>query len=659
MTVRSQALATAVKHLEAGQPRQAEQVCRQILRADPTHAGACHLLGIVALQVGDYQAAADCIRRAIVSNPYNAVFHGNLGTAHYGLGRLDEAVANYRQAVQLKPDYADGHYNLANALRDQGKLDEAVASYRRALEIKPDYAEAYNNLGGVLRRQGAFEEAVASHQQALRLKPDFAEAHYNLGIAQKDLGKLDEAVVSLRKAVQLKPESAKAHAGLAIPLLLTGKFAEGWREYEWRTQCEECAVSPLCRPRWDGSPLGARTIMLFAEQGLGDTLHFVRYAALLKRRGGKVLLECQPALVRLLEKCRGVDGVFPRGSQLPQFDIAISLASLPATLGTTGDSIPAEIPYLDADAALVERWRAELGAVGGFKVGIVWQGNPDHPDDRWRSMPLAQFEPLARLEGARLISLQKGPGADQLEVVQDRFPVMDLGPGLDEQSGAFMDTAAVMEHLDLVITSDTSIAHLAGALGVAVWVALPVVPDWRWMLDRDDSPWYPTMRLFRQRTRGNWEEVFQRMAVALRKQIGLADRATPITVEISPGELIDKITILEIKSQRIDDPEKLANVRVELSALVTARDRALKRSQKLDELTTQLRAVNEALWQILEDIYQCELQRNFGPRFVELARSVYFNNDRRTALKRQINELFDSRLIEEKSYGSHGEERPD
>jgi hypothetical protein len=271
---------------------------------------------------------------------------------------------------------------------------------------------------------------------------------------------------------------------------------------------------------------------------------------------------------------------------------------------------------------------------------------------------LAQFAPLARVPGVRLLSLQKGLGREQIPALRGLFPVTDLGAELDEATGPFLDTAAVMMNLDLVVTSDTSIAHLAGALGVPVWVALQDVPDWRWLLDREDSPWYPTMRLFRQTTPGRWEDVFDRIAEALRRRMAAPTELRPITVEIAPGELIDKITILKIKSERISDAAKRRNVHTELALLVAARDCTVPGLSELKRLETELKEVNEALWQIEDEIRLCERCEDFGPRFVGLARSVYHTNDRRAALKRRINELLRSDLMEEKSYAS-GEEPTD
>jgi hypothetical protein len=267
-----------------------------------------------------------------------------------------------------------------------------------------------------------------------------------------------------------------------------------------------------------------RTILLHAEQGLGDTIQFVRYAPLVKARGGRVLVECRRPLLGLLKTCPGIDRLVVAGDPLPAFDVHAPLLSLPGILGTVLEAIPCSIPYLTADPALVAQWRDKLAALDGVRVGIAWQGNPQYLMDRQRSIPLAQFAPLADLPGVRLISLQKGPGAEQIGQLQGRFPVVDWTADLDERSGPFMDTAAILANLDLVILSDSVLAHLAGALGVTVWMAVPKLPDWRWLLDGEDSPWYPTMRLFRQQAWGNWPDVFQQMRSALTERIAAAGR---------------------------------------------------------------------------------------------------------------------------------------
>jgi hypothetical protein len=387
------------------------------------------------------------------------------------------------------------------------------------VRLNPQFAAAHNNLGIACWRDGRLELARACYEEAMRLRPDFAEAVNNLGNTLRDLGNLDEAQALFVRALALKPDYVDAHWNRALLWLLRGDFARGWPEYEWRWRLPSLPERPFPQPRWDGGPLQGKTILLHAEQGLGDTFQFVRFARLVKQRGAKVVLVCQPALVRLLAGSPGVDHLAAQGSPLPAFDCHAPLLSLPGIFGTDLNSIPADGPYLRADPALVEHWRSRLATLPGFKVGIAWQGSGRNRSDSRRSPPLEVFEPLARVTGVRLISLQKGRGAERAAAVARRFPVEEL-PGLDEDHGPFMDTAAVLRNLDLVVCCDTALGHLAGALGVTCWLALMAVPDWRWLLGRDDSPWYPHHRLFRQNRPGVWGSVFNRIAKELGNRVG-------------------------------------------------------------------------------------------------------------------------------------------
>jgi tetratricopeptide (TPR) repeat protein len=573
----------AVRHHQSGQIPQAEQLYRQILLVDHQHVGALHLLGLLSHQVGRSDQAIDYLSQTLRLNPDFAEAHSNLGIALAKQGKLTEAVTCYQRALRLKPDHAVAHNNLANALRQQGKLAEAVASYQRALELQPEIAEAHTNLGVALVEQGKLADAVNCYEQALRLKPRYAEAHSNLGMALTEQGKLSEAVACYRQALRLKPELAEAHSNLGMALaeqgklseavacykealrlkpyyaeahnnlgvtyaeqgllaeaaacyqqalninpahaaahmnlaqvwLLRGDFEIGWPEYEWRWKQRSFAPQSASHPLWDGSRLEGQTILLFPEQGLGDTLQFIRYAALVQQRGATVIFQCPTPLLRLLATCSGIDHLLPAGTSLGSFDLQTPLLSLPRIFGCTLANIPAKVPYLHVSPELNDYWREQLRDVREFKVGIAWQGNPEHKRDRSRSVSLLAFASLASVQGIRLLSLQTGPGREKLTELKKSMPVMDLADECED----FADTAAVMNNLDLVVTVDTAVAHLAGALGVPVWVALPLVPDWRWLLEREDSPWYPTARLFRQDDGGDWSGVFERMAEVLRQRL--------------------------------------------------------------------------------------------------------------------------------------------
>ena len=669
----------------ARQGRRQEAIAhyRHSLHQKPNRPEVLSRLGLALAELGRPDEAIIYLRQALGERPDDAQTHHNLGVAFAQQGQLLQAVESLEQALRLQPDYAEAYYNLGNVLQQMGRREEAIAQLRTCLQLKPEHAGACNNLGLALTEERRAEEAVVVLQQAVRLQPAMKEGHNNLGLAFTDLGRFAEAEASLQQALRLDPGYAEAHSNLgnaykeqgrleealacydmalrlaqdavstqynrSLALLQKGDYERGWPAYEWRWRRKQARPRPFAQPRWDGGSLPGSTILLWSEQGMGDTIQFVRYAALVQERVGKIVLECPPPLVPLLSSCPGIDRVVAEGEPLPDFDVQAPLLSLPALCGTTLASVPAPVPYLQADPARVETWRARLARGNGFKVGVVWQGNPRHAWDRHRSASLASLEPLAQVEGVHLISLQKGPGQEQPEGVSKRFAIMDLGGELDESGGAFMDSAAVMQSLDLVVTVDTAASHVAGALGVPVWLALSRIADWRWLQERDDTPWYPSMRLFRQERLGDWRAVFARMAEEL-KQFRQTRRPLRVPVEVVPGELLDRITILEVKSERLTDAEKQDIVRNELAVLRQVRDGAITPSEQLARLTAALRAVNEGLWDSEDSLRLCERAGDFGPEFVELARSVYLQNDRRAAIKKQINELLGASPGEPKAY---------
>jgi hypothetical protein len=348
--------------------------------------------------------------------------------------------------------------------------------------------------------------------RALNLAENDPGAHHNLALALAHQGNFAQALEEHERAIRLQPDNALFHKNRSLLWLRLGEWERGWPEFEWRWRCREFRNRAFPQPPWDGRPLDGRTILLYAEQGLGDVLHFVRYAPLVKERGGVILLECPATLHPILSRCKGIDRLVVQGSRLPDFDTHAALMSLPGIMGTTITSVPATVPYVFADPERVAHWQKVLSTTTGVRIGVCWQGSRDHSGDRQRSFPLAELAALARLPKVSLISLQTGAGREQLASVRGQFSVTDFGDGLDRDSGAFMDTAAIMKNLDLVVTCDTAIGHLAGALGVPVWLALSTVSDWRWLLDRQDTPWYPTMRLFRQKELGNWRHVFETTA---------------------------------------------------------------------------------------------------------------------------------------------------
>jgi hypothetical protein len=430
----------------------------------------------------------------------------------------DGATQCYRRAIELRPGFAEAFNNWGSLHQDQKQFELAIDYYRKSLELQPDSADALTNLGTVLQIQGKPAESIAYHRRALAIQPENHQTHFSLAAALHLQGHVDEALASYAEAIRLKPDYAEAYYNRSFVWLSQGDLAAGWPDYEWRLRCKDYKGRRFDAPTWDGSPFAGRTLLIHAEQGLGDTLQFIRYVKLAEQCGGEVFVEVQPALVKLLQSS-GFARVIGGGSPLPHFDLHVHLLSMPGVFKTTLESVPAEVPYLAADPQLIETWRQRLAHYEGFKIGINWQGNAAYAFDHLRSIPLIEFAPLAEVQGITLISLQKHGGLEQLADVDDRFTAIELGSTLDNEAGAFMDTAAVMRNLDLVITSDTATAHLAGGLGVPVWLALSSAPEWRWMKDRPTSPWYPTMRLFRQRHLGDWRDVFTEMQAELTKLV--------------------------------------------------------------------------------------------------------------------------------------------
>jgi Flp pilus assembly protein TadD len=464
-----------------------------------------------AFQAGDLERAEQAFQLVIAHDPTSARAWFLLGATWQVRGRPEAAVASYQEAIRLVPDFPEACNNLGVALHALRRSDEAIAVLRRAIAMSPDYAEAHNNLGNALRERGGFDEARVCYQRALELKPDYAEARHNLGNTLRSQGDLAGALACYDQALAIRPDLASVHLSRAMVWLEMGDFERGWPEYEWRLSCPEFAIPQLPQPRWDGGPLDGRTILLYADHGLGDAIQFIRYAPMVRDRGGRVVVVCRAPLARLLATCAGVDLVVVEGTPIPDCDVHAPLMSLPAIFGTDAASIPADVPYLSADPDLVRTWAERLNLTDELCIGIAWQGNPEYGRDRDRSFRLERFEPIAKTPGVRLYSVQKGYGSEQIIESAGSFPVVDLGGRLDD----LMNTAAVMTNLDLVIVSDTSLAHLAGAIGAPAWVALPFEADWRWLSGREDSPWYPTMQLFRQHRRGAWDDVFARIAAAL------------------------------------------------------------------------------------------------------------------------------------------------
>jgi tetratricopeptide (TPR) repeat protein len=510
-----------------------------LLNLDAGSAAANHAVGDILHAAECSKDAISFYRKAIDQNPESAETCSNLGNALFAIGEPAEALLNYQKALQLKPDFPQAYNNLANALKEFDRLDEAITAYRRAVELQPNVPDPLSNLGNALRDAGQWELAMQCYQQALTIdadhavthnnignawcergdwsvaiwsyekalaiRPDYADAINNLGTALEEIGQRDRAMQCYQRAHELTPRAVSPPWNIALLQLLQGDYINGWRGYEnrWRQKKQSRTWRNFDRPMLSNiSQMKGSRILLHTEQGFGDAIQFCRYATMVAEQGATVYLECPPKLVRLFSTLNGVTTVIPRGEELPEFDLHCPLMSLPMVFGTDLKTVPGTVFYLSPDPADVARWQKKFAdEPAALRVGLVWAGQSTHQKDRHRSLSLNSFAHLSELSGVRFYSLQVGESADQSKSPPVGMQLVDWTTDLHD----FADTAAMISQLDLVITVDTAVCHLAGALGKPVWVLLAFQPDWRWLLDRDDSPWYPKTRLFRQQSPENWD----------------------------------------------------------------------------------------------------------------------------------------------------------
>jgi tetratricopeptide (TPR) repeat protein len=538
---------------QRGRLEQAEVFVTEAICCDPESPHQYNTMGVIFESLSQPDKAINAYHEAVRLKPDYAEAHRNLATALGAQGQMDQAVASFQAALQAEPDRAETHLDLADTLKRQGRSAEAVLYYKKAIELQPDLAEAHNNLATTLKQLYAFDEAIRHQERAIELRPNAADFYGNLAGILQDQGRLDEAIRHCRKAVDLSPDRPQVHTNLAsvlrdagcleeaidynakalslapdlaeahwnqaVCLLLAGRFTEGWREFSWRRQINYRASYPHVHPQplWDGRDLHGKRLFVYCEQGLGDAIQFVRYLPMVSQRGGTVVFGAWGPLCRLFAGLEGMgERIVLSWQQIPavDFDLHVSLLDLPGLMGTTLETIPNPVPYLFADTNKVQSWRQQLGGTG-LKVGIAWAGNPTHSNDHKRSCPLRHLEALAHIKGIHLCSLQR-----DIRDLRDREALQRLGMAdLSDRLQDLTDTAAVIENLDLVVSVDTAVLHLAGAMGKPVWGLIPYSPDWRWMLHREDSPWYPTLRLFRQSRPGDWEGVLGRVATALEQRM--------------------------------------------------------------------------------------------------------------------------------------------
>ena len=552
-------LGSGIALARAGRLTEAEAYFASASRQSPADSAAHFNRGVILALLQRHSAAIASFERTLEIKPQHLEAHFRRAIALGLLARHEEALAGVERVISLRPDHVDAHFNRGLVLGLLERHAEALASFQRVLALQPGHAAAYHRCGLELQRLDRLEAAVVCFDRAVILGPDVAarytdralllghlgdysgalesveralaldsrdpDAHNNRGNALRGLHRYQEAIGAYEEALRLHPGKHLASWNLSLLRLLLGEFDEGWRLYEARFQVPGTNARRRDDPArlWRGETVAGKTILINSEQGLGDTLQFCRYAAVLRDQGAHVVLEVQPQLRTLLGSLDGADRVIAEGDAAGEFDYHCPLLSLPLLCRTRLETIPAAVPYLEPEQARTAHWAQRLsGERGRLRVGIAWQGNPD-PEKSWargRSVPLRYFRPLTDIAAVELISLQKGHGLEQVGAAGLTARITIPGDDFDTGPDAFLDAAAVIAGLDLVITSDTSIAHLAGALSAPVWVALHSNPDWRWLVGRSDSPWYPTMRLFRQQRPGDWAAVFEEIAGALRQRAG-------------------------------------------------------------------------------------------------------------------------------------------
>ena len=498
----------------AGDLRPAQAGYEAILAVQPRHADAINLLAAIAVQTGNPLKAVELYDKAIEIDPNNLDAYCNSAMALSQLRQLDEALARLEHVIAVKADFTEAYMNRGLILCELNRWEAALASYEQAVALEPDYAEAHLACGHVLQELNQLDAALARCDSAIALVDDYEDAFVGRGTLLHQLGRLDAARASYDRAIELKPDHATAYHGRSLTSLLLGDFENGWIDYEWRWKDVNCplrgSMRDLPAPLWLGEePIAGRTLLLHGEQGLGDTLHFCRYAKLVAEAGATVVLEVPEPLKELLRNLDGVSQVVVRGDPLPQFDYQCPLVSLPLAFKTRLDGVPASLYYLRSDATKVARWRARLGEKTRPRIGLVWSGSESHKNDRNRSIRLADL--LQHLPEYHYVSLQKDVRDCDRQTLLSNPRLLRFSDDLQD----FSDTAALCECMDVVISVDTAAAHLSAALGRTTWVLLPCVPDWRWLMHREDSPWYPSVRLFRQPVRGDWRTVMQRVRANL------------------------------------------------------------------------------------------------------------------------------------------------
>lgn len=689
----AQTLQIAYETLTQGRADEAIAITKNILTDDPACDEAWHLLGTLYLQQHRTAEGIDCLIRACALSPANPFMHNNLANGYFAQGQWDAALHHYSLAVQINPDFPQALHNRGKVYHQRKEYDQALADFDAGLRQQPDSvglwvdrgltlynmhrwdeardsftcaisfdgtcAAAFYGRGMVDVEYLRFDDALSEFDAVLQLDHTHRDARLNHSTCLKELGQLDRALAGYDLLITQNPDDTDAVFHKALILLLRGDFENGLPLYEKRRFLpDQGGARSYPQPLWTRhESLIDKTLFIYCEQGLGDIFQFCRYLSLLPAVG-QVIVAAPRGLWHFLRRLRNDLHLIDFKEAPESFDFHIPLLSLPLVLGTKLDTVPATVPYLQADPLRVAMWRERIGS-HGFKIGVCWRG-ANVPTLRGRGFPLtllvAMLTEIATLPHVRLISLQKGEGLEELKCLPPSMRVEAYSEYQDIGPDGFADTAAMMMQMDLIITLDSAPAHLAGALARPVWIALKYLPDWRWRMEGDDNPWYPTARLFRQDTRGDWQTVFKKMERELRMNPALPTVVPNPLIAMAWGEVFDKITILEIKLAHITSPTALAHIRTELATLRAAADPVVALTPALPPLIEALATINQKLWHIEDALRAKEKAKTFDDAFISLARSVYMTNDQRAATKRKINDLLASTIVEEKSYTDYGGE---
>ncbi len=491
----------ALNLLRQGRPKEAAAVCEAVLARRPKDVQALHILGILSAQSGDPARGEALLRRAMAADPRNPAAPYDLGNLYLATNRVAEAEPCFRAAVELAPAMAEARLGLATALARLGRLDEALPACHAALKLKPELAPTHNVLGNILKEQGRLDDATACYRRARSLAPRAVDPHFNLGLMARERNSFEEAIAHYRAALTVAPRHAPSHYNLGIALLLSGDYPAGWPEYEWRWAAK--GKQPRFRDAlWTGQNLTGKRIFIHSEQGLGDSLHMLRYLPAVAARAASTVLEVPAPLLPLAAAQGWPVELQAKSAPAPPFDLQCPMMSLPRAFGTTFETIPAGTPYLKPPEARKRAWSERLCGLSGLKAGIVWAGNVNQANDGNRSLDLARLAPLLALPGISWVSLQVGPKSAELASLPEGS-VLDISPELTD----FAETAAAAANLDVIVSVDTSVGHLAGALALPTFILLSFAADWRWPTGRADNPWYPSLTVFRQEKLGDWDPV--------------------------------------------------------------------------------------------------------------------------------------------------------